>query len=40
VENMKLLHACVREALRLRPPLMQLMRRARKDYAVTANGRT
>ena len=39
LDKMPLLHACVRETLRLRPPIMQLMRKARKTFTVTANGR-
>ena len=40
LDRMPLLHACVRETLRLRPPIMQLMRRARKSFEVTAKGKT
>ena len=37
---MPLLHACTRETLRLRPPIMQLMRNVREPLDVTANGKT
>jgi sterol 14-demethylase len=40
LNRMPLLHATVRETLRLRPPIMSIMRRAREDFEVTANGRT
>eukprot|EP00055_Hartaetosiga_balthica_P005992 m.18369 g.18369 ORF g.18369 m.18369 type:complete len:529 (-) comp4953_c0_seq1:2024-3610(-) len=39
LELMPLLHACVRETLRLRPPIMSIMRRARTDFEITANGK-
>lgn len=39
LELMPLLHACVRETLRLRPPIMSIMRRAREDFIVNAEGR-
>ncbi|EGD77209.1 lanosterol 14-alpha-demethylase [Salpingoeca rosetta] len=40
LDHMPLLHACVRETLRLRPPIMCIMRRAREDFVVKAEGRT
>ena len=40
VNEMELLHNCMREALRLCPPLVLLMRYAVKDFTVTANGKT
>ena len=40
VNNMPLLHDCMREALRLHPPLVLLMRKVMKDLKVTADGRT
>jgi sterol 14-demethylase len=39
LELMPLLHACLRETLRLRPPIMSIMRKAREDFTVTANGK-
>eukprot|EP00048_Salpingoeca_helianthica_P014852 m.223878 g.223878 ORF g.223878 m.223878 type:complete len:511 (-) comp16344_c0_seq1:445-1977(-) len=39
VNNMKHLWACVRETLRLRPPLLTLMRRCRTPFKVVAKGR-
>ena len=39
LDHMPLLHACVRETLRLRPPIMTIMRRAREDFVVEADGR-
>jgi sterol 14-demethylase len=39
LEKMPLLHACLRETLRLRPPIMQLMRKVRKELKVTTNGK-
>jgi len=38
VNKMELLHNCMREALRLCPPLILLMRKAMKDMPVEANG--
>ncbi|EDQ86357.1 uncharacterized protein MONBRDRAFT_38433 [Monosiga brevicollis MX1] len=38
INEMPLLWACIRETLRLRPPIMSIMRRAREDYKVTVNG--
>eukprot|EP00040_Diaphanoeca_grandis_P037107 m.240155 g.240155 ORF g.240155 m.240155 type:complete len:504 (-) comp33760_c4_seq1:310-1821(-) len=40
LDNMPLLHACVRETLRLRPPIMQMMRKVRKTFDVNAEGKT
>lgn len=40
LDKMPLLHACTRETLRLRPPIMQLMRNVREPLDVTANGKT
>eukprot|EP00045_Choanoeca_perplexa_P008241 m.75954 g.75954 ORF g.75954 m.75954 type:complete len:538 (+) comp14413_c0_seq1:91-1704(+) len=40
LDLMPLLHACVRETLRLRPPIMTIMRKARQDFEVKANGKT
>eukprot|EP00051_Salpingoeca_urceolata_P000791 m.36129 g.36129 ORF g.36129 m.36129 type:complete len:502 (+) comp10989_c0_seq1:273-1778(+) len=39
LNEMKLLWSVVRETLRLRPPLMQMMRRCRKPFTVEANGK-
>jgi len=39
LNNMQLLHDSMKEALRLRPPLILLIRKAMKDLAVTAGGR-
>jgi sterol 14-demethylase len=39
LEKMPLLHACTRETLRMRPPIMQMMRKVRKTFTVKANGR-
>jgi len=36
LESFPLLHSCLRETLRLRPPIMTLMRKARQDLRVTA----
>ncbi|KAG5175038.1 Obtusifoliol 14alpha-demethylase [Tribonema minus] len=36
--NMELMHNCMREALRMFPPLIMLMRYARQDFAVTSKG--
>jgi hypothetical protein len=38
-EHMPLLHACVRETLRLRPPIMAIMRRVKKEVVIEAEGR-
>ena len=38
--KMPLLHSCVRETLRLRPPIMQMMRRVRKKLEVTVGEKT
>eukprot|EP00039_Didymoeca_costata_P011392 m.159773 g.159773 ORF g.159773 m.159773 type:complete len:500 (+) comp15159_c0_seq2:89-1588(+) len=38
--KMPLLHSCVRETLRLKPPIMQLMRRVRKPLKIEAAGKT
>eukprot|EP00049_Salpingoeca_infusionum_P017835 m.354555 g.354555 ORF g.354555 m.354555 type:complete len:530 (+) comp17053_c0_seq1:416-2005(+) len=40
LDYMPLLHACVRETLRLRPPIMTIMRKARVDFEVTVKGKT
>jgi sterol 14-demethylase len=40
LDLMPLLHACVRETLRLRPPIMSIMRKARQDFEVKAQGKT
>lgn len=40
LDKMPLLHACVRETLRLRPPIMSIMRKCREDITIVANGRT
>jgi sterol 14-demethylase len=37
VNQMELLHNCVKEALRMYPPLIMLMRQAMKDVAVTSD---
>jgi len=39
LEKMPLLHACVRETLRLKPPIMQMMRKVRKEFTVKAGGK-
>ena len=39
VNEMELLHNCMRESLRLCPPLILLMRYAQKDFQVKANGK-
>lgn len=39
LSKMPLLHSCVRETLRLRPPIMQMMRNVRKELTIEANGR-
>ncbi|CAM9909662.1 unnamed protein product, partial [Discosporangium mesarthrocarpum] len=38
--EMKLLHNCMRETLRMYPPLILLLRLAKKDFKVTSNGRS
>ncbi|CAM9456541.1 unnamed protein product [Chrysoparadoxa australica] len=38
IGEMELLHNCMKEALRMHPPLIMLMRLAKKDFQVTANG--
>jgi len=40
LEYMPILHACVRETLRLRPPIMTIMRRCREDVPIVADGKT
>ena len=40
LNNMQLLHDSMKEALRLRPPLILLIRKALKDLAVKAGGRS
>lgn len=39
LDRMPLLHACVRETLRLRPPIMQLMRNARAPLEIEVRGK-
>lgn len=39
IDHMGLLHSCIRETLRLRPPIMTMMRKARKTFTVVAHGR-
>ena len=39
LNQMPLLHACVRETLRLKPPIMQMMRKVRKEFTVKAGGK-
>jgi sterol 14alpha-demethylase len=39
INNMPLLHNCMREALRLHPPLVLLMRKVLKDLKVKAGGK-
>ena len=34
LDKMPLLHSCVRETLRMRPPIMQMMRKVRKGFTV------
>ena len=40
IDQMSLLHNCMREALRLHPPLVLLMRKVLKEVKVTAAGKT
>ncbi|CAM9314455.1 unnamed protein product [Phaeothamnion confervicola] len=40
VKDMELLHNCMREALRMHPPLIFVMRYARKAFTVTSGGRS
>jgi sterol 14-demethylase len=40
VNEMDLMHNCMREALRLHPPLVLLMRKVLKDIKVNAGGRS
>jgi len=39
LSEMPMLHACVRETLRLRPPIMQLMRKVRQSLTIKAGGK-
>ena len=40
INNMELLHNCMKEALRLCPPLILLIRKALKDVPVSAGGKS
>lgn len=40
VQSMELLHNCMRETLRLCPTFIMLLRKAERDFQVTAGGRT
>ncbi len=40
MQYMPILHACVRETLRLRPPIMSIMRKCREDITIVAEGKT
>lgn len=39
VDKMELLHNCMREALRMHPPLVLLMRKCKKDVVIKAKGK-